>query len=69
MRSFKDELLIWAAMIAGAVIEGLIIVAFVTGFVEGDIPRIWALCVSFACFGIVPQVWALEQVNFFGDNQ
>lgn len=69
MRTLKDELLIWAAMIAGAVIEGLIIVAFITDFAAGDIPKIWALCVSFVCFGIVPQVWSLEQVNFFGDNQ
>lgn len=69
MRTIKDELLIWAAMIAGAVIEGLIITAFITGFAAGDIPRIWALCVGFICLGIVPQVWALEQVNFFGDNK
>lgn len=69
MRTLKDELLIWAAMIAGAVIEGLIITAFITGFVEGDIPRIWALCVGFICLGIVPQVWALEQVGFFADNE
>lgn len=69
MRTLKDELLIWAAMIAGAVIEGLIITAFITGFAEGDAQRIWALIVGFLCFGIVPQVWALEQVGFFADEQ
>ena len=69
MRTLKDELLIWAAMIAGAVIEGLVIAAFIIGVAEGDFQRIWTLCVSFVCLGIAPQVWALEQVGFFADNQ
>lgn len=69
MKTWKDDLLIWAAMIAGAVIEGLIITAFITGFAEGDAQRIWALIVGFLCFGVVPQVWALEQVGFFADKE
>lgn len=69
MRTIKDELMIWAAAIAGAVIEGLIIAAGITGYCAGDPVKVWALIVGFICFGIVPQVWALEQVNFFGDEQ
>lgn len=65
----RDEFWIWAAMIAGAIIEGLIITAFIVGFGAGDPVKVWALIVGFVCFGIVPQVWALEQVNFFGDNK
>ena len=64
-----DDFWIWAAMIAGAIIEGLIVTAFITGFCAGDPVKVWALIVGFICLGIVPQVWALEQVNFFGDKQ
>lgn len=69
MRTIKDELLIWAAMIAGAVIEGLIIAAGIVGLCAGDPVKVWALIVGFICFGLVPQVWALEQVGFFADKQ
>lgn len=65
----KDEIFIWVAMIAGAVIEGLIITAFIVGFCAGDPIKVWALIVGFLCFGVVPQVWSLEQVNFFGDDR
>lgn len=65
----KDEIYIWIGGLAGAVMMGLIIAAYIIGFCDGDIAKIWTLGVAFCCFGITPIVWALEQYGWFRNDR
>lgn len=67
MNSKKDEIWAWLAGIAGAVVIGLVIVAFIVDFAEGDLGKIWALLVAAGCFGVTPLTWAAEQLGLFAD--
>lgn len=64
----RDEFWIWAAGIAGAIISGLIISAFITDFAAGDIAKIYALIVALVCFGISPILWAADELGGWSIN-
>jgi predicted membrane protein len=65
MKTWKDEFWAWLLGISGAVVIGLIIAAFITGYAHGDPQRIFALLVVIGCFGVTPIAWALEMFGFF----
>lgn len=56
----KDELWAWFGGIFGAIVIGLVIVAFISGVAEGDFQKGFALFVALLCFGIAPMIWAAD---------
>lgn len=56
----KDEFWAWFGGIVGAIVVGLVIVAFITGYAEGSAEKMFALFVTLLCFGLGPILWSAD---------
>lgn len=56
----RDELWAWFGGLFGAIVVGLVIVAFISGVAESSVEKGFALFVTMLCFGIAPMIWAAD---------